>query len=91
MARTYMKTYVPRLPNYTTTSRRSAGRTKTSQNGCSDALVDAIVAWGTETRFASASTPISRPGATHVCILPIRVDNESLPDPRVIEAFAPKA
>ncbi len=29
-------------------------------------------------------------GATHVCILPIRSDNESLPDLKAVEAFAPR-
>jgi probable F420-dependent oxidoreductase len=90
-ARTYMKTYVPRLPNYTNNLKNLGWPDKDFENGCSDALVDAIVAWGTADKIRERIDAHLKAGATHVCILPIRVDNESLPDPRVIEAFAPKA
>jgi probable F420-dependent oxidoreductase len=91
MARTYMKTYVPRLPNYTNNLKNLGWQDKHFENGCSDELVDAIVAWGTADKIRERIDAHLKAGATHVCILPIRVDNESLPDPRVIEAFAPKA
>jgi len=91
MARTYMKTYVPRLPNYTNNLKRLGWQDKDFENGCSDALVDAIVAWGTADRIRDRIDAHLKAGATHVCLLPIRADNESLPDPRVLEALAPKA
>jgi probable F420-dependent oxidoreductase len=91
MARTYMKTYVPRLPNYTNNLKLLGWQDKDFENGCSDALVDAIVAWGTADRIRDRIDAQLKAGATHVCILPIRADNESLPDPRVLEALAPKA
>ncbi len=89
MARTYMKTYVPRLPNYTNNLKALGWKDEDFQNGCSDALVDAIVAWGNEQQIHDRIEAHLKAGATHVCILPIRVDNESLPDPRVMEALAP--
>jgi probable F420-dependent oxidoreductase len=89
MARAYMKTYVPRLPNYTKNLKSLGWQDKDFENGCSDALVDAIVAWGDENRIRDRIQAHWNAGATHVCILPIRPDNESLPDLRVMEALAP--
>jgi probable F420-dependent oxidoreductase len=89
MARTYMKTYVPRLPNYTNNLKALGWKDEEFQNGCSDALVDAIVAWGTEDKIRARIDAHLNAGASHVCILPLRADNESLPDPRVMEALAP--
>lgn len=91
MARTYMKTYVPRLPNYTNNLKALGWKDEDFQNGCSDALVDAIVAWGSEDKIRERIDAHLKAGATHVCILPLRSDNESLPDPRVMEALAPNA
>jgi probable F420-dependent oxidoreductase len=89
MARTYMKTYVPRLPNYTNNLKALGWKDADFADGCSDALVDAIVAWGSEDKIRDRIEAHLAAGATHVCILPLRVDNESLPDPRVMEALAP--
>jgi hypothetical protein len=84
-----MKTYVPRLPNYTNNLRALGWKDEDFQNGCSDALVDAIVAWGNEQKIHDRIEAHLKAGATHVCILPIRADNESLPDLRAMEALAP--
>jgi probable F420-dependent oxidoreductase len=89
MARTYMKTYVPRLPNYTNNLKTLGWKDTDFADGCSDALVDAIVAWGSEDKIRDRIEAHLAAGATHVCILPLRVDNESLPDRRVMEALAP--
>jgi probable F420-dependent oxidoreductase len=89
MARTYMKTYVPRLPNYTNNLKALGWKDEEFQNGCSDVLVDAIVAWGNEQKIHDRIEAHLKAGATHVCILPIRADNESLPDLRAMEALAP--
>jgi probable F420-dependent oxidoreductase len=89
MARTYMKTYVPRLPNYTNNLKALGWKDADFENGCSDALVDAIVAWGSEQKIRDRIDAHLKAGATHVCILPLRADNESLPDTRAMEAFAP--
>ncbi|HSU91324.1 MAG TPA: TIGR03620 family F420-dependent LLM class oxidoreductase, partial [Sporolactobacillaceae bacterium] len=88
-AREYMKTYVPRLPNYTNNLKALGWADKEFENGCSDRLVDAIVAWGSEEKIRERIDAHLKAGATHVCILPIRSDNALLPDPRAIEAFAP--
>lgn len=89
-ARGYMKTYVPRLPNYTNNLKALGWADKEFENGCSDNLVDAIVAWGTEDKIRDRIDAHLKAGATHVCILPIRSDNALLPDPRAVEAFAPR-
>jgi probable F420-dependent oxidoreductase len=89
-ARTYMKTYVPRLPNYTNNLKALGWKDEDFQNGCTDALVDAIVAWGTKEKIRERIDAHLKAGATHVCILPIRTDNESLPDFNAMEALAPR-
>jgi probable F420-dependent oxidoreductase len=86
-ARLYMKTYVPRLPNYTNNLKALGWGDAEFENGCSDRLVDAIVAWGTEEKIRDRIDAHLKAGATHVCILPIRADNALLPDLRVVEAF----
>ncbi|MGH7964472.1 MAG: TIGR03620 family F420-dependent LLM class oxidoreductase [Candidatus Binatia bacterium] len=89
-ARQYMKTYVPRLPNYTNNLKALGFQDADFENGCSDHLVDAIVAWGSEDKIRDRIEAHLKAGATHVCILPIRWDNEALPDPRAVAAFAPR-
>ncbi len=89
-ARGYMRTYVPALPNYTNNLRTLGWTEADFADGCSDRLVDAIVAWGTETALRDRVTAHHRAGATHVCILPLRVDGVPLPDERVIGALAPR-
>lgn len=89
-ARAYMKTYVPRLPNYKK-NLLSLGFTEADfADGCSDRLVDAIVAWGDEARIRERIAAHHTAGANHVCILPLRADSNPLPDLRAIEALAPR-
>jgi probable F420-dependent oxidoreductase len=90
-ARQYMKTYVPRLPNYTNNLKNLGWKDADFEDGCSDALVDAIVAWGSEEQIQYRIDAHLKAGATHVCFLPVKVDDESLPDMRAVEAFAPGA
>jgi probable F420-dependent oxidoreductase len=89
-ARAYMKTYVPRLPNYTNNLKALGWKDEDFADGCSDRLVDAIVAWGTEQQIRSRFEAHLKAGATHVCFLPLRADGTPLPDQRAIEAFAPR-
>jgi probable F420-dependent oxidoreductase len=89
-ARKYMKTYVPRLPNYTNNLKALGWKDEDFANGCSDALVDAIVAWGTADKIRERIAAHHKAGATHVCILPVSVNREALPDLRAVEALAPK-
>jgi probable F420-dependent oxidoreductase len=89
-ARKYMKTYVPRLPNYTNNLKNLGWKDEDFANGCSDALVDAIVAWGNEDKIHARIEAHLKAGATHVCIQPVSVNSELLPDERAMEALAPK-
>jgi probable F420-dependent oxidoreductase len=89
-ARAYMKTYVPRLPNYTNNLKALGWADAEFENGCSDRLVDAIVAWGTDTQIRARIDAHLTAGATHVCILPLRADGSPLPDLRAVEALAPR-
>jgi probable F420-dependent oxidoreductase len=89
-AREYMKTYVPRLPNYTNNLKALGWKDEEFENGCSDRLVDAIVAWGDERKIRDRIDAHLKAGATHVCILPLRADGSPKPDSRAVEAFAPR-
>ena len=89
-ARDYMKTYVPRLPNYTNNLRALGWTDADFADGCSDRLVDAIVAWGPEDKIRDRIDAHLKAGATHVCILPWPADGSALPDIRTVEAFAPR-
>ena len=88
-ARFFMKTYVPRLPNYTNNLKNLGWKDADFENGCSDRLVDAIVAWGTETQIRDRIDAHLKAGATHVCIQPLRTDMAPMPDERAMEALAP--
>jgi probable F420-dependent oxidoreductase len=87
-ARAYMKTYVPRLPNYTNNLKALGWADSEFENGCSDRLVDAIVAWGNEEKIRDRIDAHLKAGASHVCIMPLRVDSAPQPDMRVVQAFA---
>jgi len=89
-ARAYMKTYVPRLPNYTNNLKALGWKDEEFADGCSDRLVDAIVAWGTEQKIRERFDAHLKAGATHVCFLPLRSDSAPKPDLRAVEAFAPR-
>jgi probable F420-dependent oxidoreductase len=89
-ARAYMKTYVPRLPNYTNNLKALGWKDEEFKDGCSDRLVDAIVAWGSAEQIRSRIAAHHQAGATHVCILPLRADGKPLPDERATEALAPR-
>jgi probable F420-dependent oxidoreductase len=89
-ARLYMQTYVPALPNYTNMLRDLGWRDADFENGCSDRLVDAVVAWGTAERIRARLEAHHRAGATHVCLLALRTDGVPLPDEGALEALAPR-
>jgi len=60
-------------------------------SGGSDRLVDAIVAWGSVATLRARIAAHVDAGATHVCVLPLRVDGGRAPDEDVLEALAPGA
>ncbi|MEY4950908.1 MAG: hypothetical protein RL698_3119 [Pseudomonadota bacterium] len=88
VARNYMRTYVPALPNYTENLRSLGWTDADFADGCSDRLVDAIVAWGDEKAIVARIKAHLDAGASHVCFLPLRPDGMPLPDERVLEALA---
>jgi probable F420-dependent oxidoreductase len=59
------------------------------ENGCSDRLIDAVVAWGSEEKIRDRIDAHLAAGASHVCLMPLRCDGSPLPDERALEAFAP--
>jgi probable F420-dependent oxidoreductase len=59
-------------------------------NGCSDRLIDTMVAWGSEEEIRARIDAHLTAGANHVCLMPLRCDESNLPDERALEAFAPR-
>lgn len=77
VARRFMSTYLG-LPNYTNNLRR-LGWTEEDITGPSDALVDAIVAWGdVDTVLARVRAHLDA-GADHVCVQVLSADQRALP------------
>ena len=87
-AREYMKTYVPRLPNYQNNLVELGYTEADFANGCSDRLVDDIVAWGDVATIKARIQAHYDAGADHVCILPLPATGR-LPNMTTVEALAP--
>ncbi len=87
-AREYMKTYVPRLPNYRNNLLELGYTEADFANGCSDRLVDDIVAWGDVATIKVRIQAHYDAGADHVCILPLAATGR-LPNMTTVEALAP--
>jgi probable F420-dependent oxidoreductase len=79
------------LPNYRRSLARLGYGPAEFENGLSDRLVDALVAWGDEQALAKRVRAHRDAGATHVCIHPLHPQDRRVPDWRVIEALAPGA
>jgi probable F420-dependent oxidoreductase len=60
------------------------------EDGCSDHLIDTMVAWGTEERIQERIDAHLKAGANHVCVMPLRCDDDAFPDERALEALAPR-
>ena len=88
VAREAMAVYV-QLPNYKNNLLELGFGASDFEDGGSDRLVDAIVAWGDEQALADRIRAHRDAGANHVCIQPIRADGGPGPDLRVLEALAP--
>ncbi|MFQ5849066.1 MAG: TIGR03620 family F420-dependent LLM class oxidoreductase [Candidatus Binatia bacterium] len=87
-ARHYMKTYVPRLPNYKNNLLEVGYTAADFADGCSDHLVDDIVAWGDVNTIKARIQAHYDAGADHVCILPLSTSGRR-PNMAAVEAFAP--
>ena len=87
-AREYMKTYVPRLPNYKNNLLELGYTEMDFANGCSDRLVDDIVAWGDVDAIKARIQAHYDAGADHVCVLPLATESR-LPNMTIVEKLAP--
>jgi len=89
VARSTMKIYAG-LPNYRNNLKWLGYTDADFENGCSDRLVDAIVAWGDEKALRARIQAHFDAGADHVCIQPLRPDGKPGIDLRALERLAPK-
>ena len=78
-----------RLPNYQNNLTWLGFADADFEDGGSDRLVDALVAWGDEKAIARRVQAHFDAGADHVCIQPLRSDGRPQPDLRILEALAP--
>lgn len=88
VARAAMKIYAG-LPNYQNNLKWLGYDDADFAGGCSDRLVDAIVAWGDEAAIRKRIQAHFDAGADHVCIQPLHPDGLPFPDEKVLELLAP--
>jgi probable F420-dependent oxidoreductase len=88
-ARAYMSSYL-KIPHYPRLLGDLGYTAADLADGGSDRLVDDIVAWGSADTLRARIEAHHAAGATHVCILPLRMDGDRAPDQRVLEALAPR-
>ena len=67
-ARQHMSFCITQLPNYRNNLKALGWRDEDFEKGCSDRLVDAIVAWGSKENIRERIAAHLTAGATHVCI-----------------------
>jgi probable F420-dependent oxidoreductase len=77
-ARRYMAIYLT-LPNYTDNLRRLGWGDDDLADGGSDALVDALVAWGDVDAVAARVAAHREAGADHVCVQVLDPDMSAVP------------
>ena len=77
------------MPNYRNNLMRCGFEEQGLDDGGTDEVVDAVVAWGDEHAVAERVRQHHRAGATHVCIQPLDVDNPTRPSLPTLEALAP--
>ncbi len=88
IARGYMATYIG-LQNYRNNLLTLGFEESDFDNGGSDRLVDAIVAWGDEEALAERVRQHWQAGADHVCIQALRKDGENGFDLETVKRLAP--
>ncbi len=88
IARAHMSTYTG-LPNYRNNLKQFGFEDADFEDGGSDKLVDAIVAWGDKDTHIDRIRAHWGAGANHVCIQPLKNETERGPDQAVIEQLAP--
>ena len=90
VARTNLKVYL-RAPNYRNSLLELGFGDDDFEDGGSDRLVDALVAWGDEGALAERIQQHWDAGADHVCIQAFRSDGGQGPDLKALELLAPSA
>jgi probable F420-dependent oxidoreductase len=88
IARANLEVYL-RAPNYQESLKELGFGEADFAGGGSDALVDALVAWGDEQALRDRIQAHWDAGADHVCIQPYRPDGKPGVDTRALEALAP--
>lgn len=88
IARQHMATYID-LPNYRNNLLELDFVVEDFENGGSDKLVDAIVAWGGEDAIRQRIQAHWDAGADHVAIQPFRPDGEMGPHEELLALLAP--
>jgi probable F420-dependent oxidoreductase len=78
------------LPNYRRNLNRLGFTDSDFDQGGSDRLVDALVAWGDEKRIADRIQAHLDAGASHVCIQALDPEGQPRPDERILEALSPR-
>jgi probable F420-dependent oxidoreductase len=79
------------LPNYRNSLMRLGFGDADFDDGLSDRLVDAVVAWGDANTIRERIRAHYDAGATHVCIHPLHPEGLSVPYAPLIDALAPNA
>jgi probable F420-dependent oxidoreductase len=87
-SREYLKIYL-RLPNYQLSLREFGFVDSDFEQGGSDALIDALIAWGSPDKIHAHIEAHFTAGADHVCIQPLRPDGVQGPDLTLLDALRP--
>jgi probable F420-dependent oxidoreductase len=88
IARAHMSTYTG-LPNYRNNLKQFGFEDADFEDGGSDKLVDAIVAWGDKQAHIDRIRAHWQAGANHVCIQALQDEVQRGPDVDALEALAP--
>ncbi|MCP4210943.1 MAG: TIGR03620 family F420-dependent LLM class oxidoreductase [Halieaceae bacterium] len=88
IARAHMGTYTT-LDNYRNNLKQFGFEDEDFENGGSDKLVDAIVAWGEKPALVDRIQAHWSAGADHVCIQALQDESQRGPDIAALEALAP--
>jgi probable F420-dependent oxidoreductase len=88
IARSHMATYIG-LDNYKNNLKQFGFVETDFENGGSDKLVDAIVAWGDEKSLRERIQTHLQAGANHVCIQTIKDEVDRGPDMALLKLLAP--
>jgi len=78
------------MPNYRGNLMRAGFEESELDEGGSDRVVDAVVAWGDLDCLVQRVEEHHSAGATHVCIQPLSSSNPTRPDLELLEALAPR-